>query len=515
MPNRRQLDSAHTTDVNRPGRSRLVATLTVVLVVSGAASAVAQDKRAPLTLGGLTFSGSLRTRVETSDWFGPDAAGQYTYPAALLRTTLGQSQPAWDWQVELALPLLVGLPGDGVLPPPRGALGLGATYVAANGGDRHLATLFPKQAFVRFNRLGGRAGQSLVVGRYEFGEGTELASGNPTLGAVKRDRVAHRLLGHFAFTHVGRSLDGAWYALGAGGVNVTALAGRATRGVFDVNGWGELDVTVAYGALTGAHGSRARPGGGDGRRAGEWRVFYLGYHDGRASVVKVDSRAPATRQIDRAAIGLNTIGGHYVHAVQTDAGIVDTLAWGAAQFGSWGSLSHRAGALALEGGWQPPVLKRVRPWIRGGYNYGSGDADPGDGRHGTFFQAIPTPRIYARFPFFNMMNVDDRFVEVMLRLSSAVTVRTDVHALTLASAADLWYLGGGAFESTSFGYVGRPSGGQRDLATLCDVSLDATLTPRASLGFYFGAASGGPVPRATYGDSNRASFGYAELVVRF
>ncbi len=479
----------------------------MLFLTSGRASLWAQGSSGPLHVGSVTVSGSLRARLESWNWFGPDPQGEYTYPGSLLRVAFGQSRPAWDWQLELALPVMLGLPEDAMAPAPRGAFGLGANYFAANDGHRNVASLFPKQAFVRFKRLAGRDSQSLTIGRQEFIDGTEVLPQNETLVVVKRDRIAHRLIGNFGFTHVGRSLDGVRYGVGSPRMSATVVAARPTRGVFDVNGWGEVNVNLIYGALTGSRGVQ--------QQSGEWRLFYLGYRDGRETVVKVDNRAPAARQADADAIGISTFGGHYLHVARTSAGTIDALLWGAGQIGSWGKLSHRAGALALEGGWQPPILSRVKPWIRGGYDYGSGDADPADRRHGTFFQVLPTPRVYARFPFFTLMNVDDRFGELLLRPSSRVTIRTDLHALSLSSATDLWYQGGGAFEPATFGYTGRPSGGATRLAMLYDVSVDATLNRRASLGAYFGTAKGHAVTRAIYSGSNHASFGYIELVVRF
>src|SRR5262249_57316716 len=104
---------------------------------------------------------------------------------------------------------------------------------------------------------------------------------------------------------------------------------------------------------------------------------------------------------------------------------------------SWGALTHRAAAFASEVGWQPRAGERLGLWIRGGYDYGSGDASPTDGTHGTFFQVLPTPRLYARLPFFNMMNDGDAFAEVIVRPVPRVTVRGDVHSLSLADAHDL------------------------------------------------------------------------------
>ncbi len=95
----------------------------------------------------------------------------------------------------------------------------------------------------------------------------------------------------------------------------------------------------------------------------------------------------------------------------------------------------------------------------------SGDHDPNDSAHGTFFQLLPTPRLYARFPFFNLMNSTDGFGELILRPSKRLLTRIDVHSLHLADPNDLWYQGGGAFQPTTFGYVGQPGGGRRGLVS--------------------------------------------------
>jgi hypothetical protein len=128
--------------------------------------------------------------------------------------------------------------------------------------------------------------------------------------------------------------------------------------------------------------------------------------------------------------------------------------------------------------------------LRGGYDYGSGDSNPNDNTHGTFFQALPTPRIYARFPFFNMMNCRDVFGELILRPSKALTIRTDIHSLALANRNDLWYSGGGIYQPGTFGYIGRPSNGQAGLATLYDASADYNVNAHVSIGAYYGHVAG-------------------------
>jgi hypothetical protein len=157
----------------------------------------------------------------------------------------------------------------------------------------------------------------------------------------------------------------------------------------------------------------------------------------------------------------------------------------------------------------------VRPWFRTGYYYSSGDGNPADGTHGTFFSVLPTPRLYARFPFFNSMNNRDLFGEVILRPTKSFTVRSDVHGLWLASSADLWYTGGGAFQPWTFGYSGRPSNGNSKLANLYDISGDYNFRHGISLGLYFGWAQGGQVIKAIYPANSNGALGFTEFNYRF
>ena len=473
----------------------------------GLGPAAAQTPTAnPIKIGDVTVSGSLRTRVESWDWFGGSANNDYTYPGSILRVGLSESRKTFDWQLELALPFLLGLPNDAVAPGAQGQLGFGATYFVANSRNINAAMVFAKQGFIRLNELGGVAGQSLKLGRMEFIDGVEVAPKDSTLAALKRDRIAHRLIGNFGFSDVGRSFDGVQYSLNRSNLNLTLLAARPTRGVFQVDGWGELKANVFYGALTGQ-----LPGK---RSNGEWRLFGLGYSDYRDGVVKTDSRPLSARTADTDHINIGTYGGHYLQTVQSSFGTMDLLVWGALQNGSWGRLAQRSGALAVEAGWQPRIFPAVRPWLRGGFDYGSGDGNPNDSTHGTFFQVLPTPRVYARFPFFNMMNNRDAFGELILRPSKALVIRTDVHSLALANRNDFWYSGGGMFQPWTFGYTGRPSNGQSGLATLFDGSVDYNLNVHASFGVYYGHAAGKLVVQSIYPNGKNANFGYLELTFR-
>jgi len=466
-----------------------------------ALAAAAQSE--PVKLGSVVVTGSVRFRVENWQWFEtPLADGRYTFGATQIRLGLQQQRARFDWMVEVEQPALFSLPNDAIAPPPQGALGLGANYFASNGSEA--AGIFLKQGFIRF-RLPGEKGNTLRLGRFEFVEGAEPGAKDTTITALKRDRIAHRLVGNFGFSHVGRSFDGAQLAWNPRKMNVTLMGGRATRGVFQVDGMGELDVDVLYGALT-----RATAAGGP----GEWRLFALTYHDGRRTT-KTDNRPLATRVADTHNIRITTAGANLLHLFPTRrAGSFDLLAWGALQGGSWGLQEHRGWAVALEAGWQPP-LKRLKPWLRAGWNKSSGDDDPADRSHRTFFQVLPTPRSYARFPFFNLMNNDDLFGTLILRPHARLTVRSDVHSLRLSSSKDLWYQGGGAYDQFVFGYAGRPSGGNTSLATLFDASADVTLSRNISVTGYFAAAEGKQVIAKIYPADRSARFGYLEFNYRF
>jgi alginate export protein len=485
-------------------------TVTFLIVLSmllPARQTSAQAVVQPITVGDVTIAGSLRTRGYSWRWFGDTANGEYTYPASLFRVGIYEPHDAADWRAEFALPVVMNLPTTAVAAAPQGQLGLGAAYFAANDNRATAAAVFLKQGFLRVKHLGGIPGQSLTVGRFEFNDGSETIPTDVTLAALKRDRISQRLLGTFGFSDVGRSIDGVLYTVTGPQWNVTAVAGRPTQGVFQVNGWPELSINVFYGAVT-------RQGGRD-AHANEWRLFALGYDDRRDGVVKVDSRSLAIRTADTSSITIGTYGGHYLQAVDTRSGPIDLLLWGAIQSGSWGALTHRASAFAVEGGWQPRALDSLKPWLRVGFDYGSGTHDPTGSTHGTFFQVLPTPRVYARFPFFNLMNIQDAFGEVVLRPTKRATLRSDVHALSLADAHDLWYSGGGAFQPTSFGYTGRPSSGYGGLATLSDVSGDYEISGRVSFNAYYGYAAKQLVTQGIYPAGHSAHFGYGELVLRF
>ncbi len=484
---------------------------TLTLALGLAASVVAQDL--PSWRDRVTFSVTNRVRGEFVDWFGPPpftpgpdpqpiarGAEQYDFFANRFRAGVRVLLPPVELNLQFQYTELANLPEDASLPPPIGNLGTGALYFANTRRTPQGEPVFKQGTLT----VRGR-GVTATFGRFEYRDGLEVVPADPTLAVLARTRIAERLVGPFDFTNVGRSFDGARIAYDTSEWNLTALGSRPTQGGFEVSANRELDIEVAGLAWTLKRLPQAPPLSA--------RAFYLYYRDGRDDTVKVDNRPLPVRERDREPIAVNTIGLDAITAIDVGPGIVDGLLWGVVQTGTWGRESHSAWAYAVEAGYQLPLVL-ARPWLRVGWNSSSGDDDPGDGRHRTFFQLIPTARTYARLPFFNLMNLGDAFAELQLRPHDRVLIRSDFHWLRLTEGRDLWYSGGGATSNTFFGYAGSPANGDRSLAALADVSVTVTLHQRLTLEAYYGHAFGRAVVGQTFARRD-ADYGFLEVTFSY
>ena len=442
-----------------------------------------------------------RTRLDTWQWFAaPPQSETYAYVESLLRLSMMQKIKRWDWQLELAQPSILHAPTDAVSTvAAQGQLGLGGTYYASNGNNDYPAAAFFKQGFLRYHF--GAPQKSLRLGRFEFFEGLEIEQKNPQLAWLQANRVSQRLIANFGFTNAQRSVDGIEGHYGGPGWDLVAAAARSDQGVFNMNGNPELNVDFQYLALTRQEANQHVL----------WRAFAMGYHDGRTGLTKTDNRPLTVRSADHQNIRIGTYGGDLMAAIPAGPGTLDLMFWGAVQNGKWGPQNHSANAAAVEGGYKFGA-QTAAPWLRGGWWRSSGDNNPSDNTHNTFFQMLPTPRLYARLPFYNLMNSTDDFVQVMDTPIKRVALRADLHWLQLTSAQDLWYQGGGAFDNKVFGYVGRPANGHSSFASVPDISADWQATRTLALNFYYAYAQGKSVVAAIYPADHNMNYGYVELV---
>ncbi len=454
--------------------------------------------------GSPVLSIMLRERGDALQWFSAVPNPEtYAYGESLLRIAVAQRIQRIDWQLEMSTNAQLALPTDAVSPnDAQGQLGSGGTYYAANSNNSFPAAISFKTGFLRYHFLNDKGLARL--GRIEFTDGAETTPKNTALAWVQTNRVAQRLIANFGFNNSQRALDGVDFKVGGTNWDITAMGSRVVEGVFKMTQNQELNVDVQYLAYS--------------RYLKEQRVllrgFGLAYHDGRTGILKVDNRSAAARALDRKNIRIGTYGGDMIAALSVHGQTLDLMVWGVGQNGSWGTLDHKAGAFAVEAGLRAETLPS-KPWLRGGIMRSTGDSNSTDGVHNTYFQVLPSPRSYARFPYFNMMNSRDEFVQLIDKPSPRLEIRTDLHFLQLTSPGDLWYLSGGAYDNKSFGYTGRPSNNRSSFSSLYDISADYALTQQVTLTAYYARALGKTVVKSIYPVEKNANFGYIELIYHF
>jgi hypothetical protein len=438
------------------------------------------------------------------------ADNDYDFLATVVRAAVLWKDDAFDVVVEMQNPALIDLPTTAIAPAPEGPLGLGAVYFQHNRA-RNDASVFLKQGYLTFKRL-GVAGLTVKGGRFEFSDGGEALAGEPTLDRLRLVRIGQRLIGPFNFSHAGRAFDGAVASLTRSSWNLTGAWFHPTQGGFDLAAMKEIDdIDVVYAAL-----NVLRPAWAPHSDA---RAFYIYYED-RRHQVKSDNRPLAVRQdpADRSReIALHSTGAHVLQLLPTAAGRLDFLAWGVLQAGDWGLPVHFAWAWDLEAGWQPASLP-WKPWLRLGYGRSAGDDDPNDDRHGTFFQILPTARQYAFSTFYNLMNNEDGFVELIMRPLPGLSATAAFHNLRVNEAADLWYQGSGATLADAnrpegFGFPGRPANGRHELFRLLETSIGYDWSRYVTTYLYYGHAFGGAVVRSLFAGDD-ADYAYLELTLR-
>ncbi len=448
----------------------------------------------------VTITALVRERTNATQWFAATPHDEvYGHQDSLLRLSLQQRVRHFDYLVELGQSAELFLPNDAVSPvAAQGQLGLGGTYYASNNNNQDPVAASFRQGFLRYHFK--RDATVVRLGRFEFFEGQETAPRDTTLAWLQTNRVAQRLVGNFGFSNGQRSFDGADAKIGGTNWDLTGMAGRPTQGVYNMNANPELNVDIQYLAYT--------------RYLAQKRVlvrgFALDYHDGRTGLTKTDNRTAAARALDHRNIRIGSYGADVLAAVPVGKNTLDLVLWGVLQNGNWGLLTQRSGGFATEASFRFTGV-RSQPWIRGGALRTTGDNNNADGTHNTFFQVLPTPRVYARFPYFNMMNSTDDFVQFIDRPAKGLEVRTDLHFLQLTAPKDFWYGGGGAFDNKVFGYTGRPGNNHGSFSSLYDISAEYAINKQVSFTSYYAKSFGKTVVAAIYPRDRDAQFGYFEL----
>jgi hypothetical protein len=390
---------------------------------------------------------------------------------------------------------LENLPKDAIGP---GGFGSGAFYFAATGLS-YSYQLYLSELTLRVSARDDRA--SVTLGRMSFTSGGESVSGNASIEALKRERLHARLVGNFEWSYYQRRFDGGRVDINRPDWHATAAVFLPTQGGFEEStNLSMPKVQVATVAFTGSTGSQS-----------EWTAFGTLYRDRRDGAAVVDNTHSPDRPVD---VTIAAFGGSHARVSPTRHGELDTVVWAAAESGDWYGQSHRAASVAAEVGHRWTGVAG-RPWLRAGYLWSSGDDDPADERHGTFFQMLPSSRKYALSSTYAQMNLTDAFVQAWFE-PRGVKTRIELHAVGLASGQDLWYQGSGATASTGryFGFSGRAAGGHSSLGTVLEGTVDVPLRKYWSVNAYAGTIWGGDVVTHNF-SGTRLGFWYLENVIRF
>lgn len=377
-----------------------------------------------------------------------------------------------------------------------GGLGTGAFYFAASG-MRYSYQLYLGELTLRVKSSNGT---SVTLGRMPFSSGGEFRGGSFSLQQVKAERLQSRLIGNFEWSYYQRRFDGVRVDVDRPHWHVNLSAFVPTQGGFEEStnlSMPRIQVAASSFALKSSNV--------------EWQGFGYWYRDRRRSTAVVDNTASGDRP---AQVTVATVGGAYVRMLPRRSGEYDVLAWVAAQAGDWYGRPHRAASAVAEAGhkW---TRAPMRPWLRAGYLWASGDADGDDERHGTFFSMLPSSRQYALSSAYAQMNLHDAFLQLHIE-PARLRARIEVHALHLASGADLWYQGSGATAKGDrfFGFAGRRSGGHTTLGSVVEGTVEVPIRSYWSINGYAGTMSAGDVIRHQF-TNKRLTFWSVENVLRF
>jgi hypothetical protein len=484
-----------------------VVTLAIAICSIALNSAVAQESGFSLhDSAGLPkeviLDASIRQRYENADWFRPPAGPtgskdeSYGYGDTKAQLGIGYQQDIFKAYLQGQYSGAYGLPSDGT--------GIGSSYYTQNESHSSSHDVFIRQGYLKLAPTIEDLKTSGTIGRFLYSSGLESPVENKSLLWVQQKRIAERLIGPFDFTF-GRSFDGGSFNAGSSeNGTFSASVFRPTDGGFVTDGFDEIqDINVVAAAYSFNTAISEKPG--------QAQLFYYYYGDSRGNILKTDNQPADVNALNVDNVNINTFGFHWIQLHDFCDQTVDTVMWSALQGGKWGDQDHFAGAAALETGIKFDTVPWT-PWLRTGWNYGSGDNNPNDGDHNTFFQMLPTARVYAQTPFYNMMNNQDIFVQAIAQPLENLSIRSDAHALFLTSDNDLLYSGAGATESSVFGYSGSPSNGHSYVGTLLDLTAGYAVNKNLTLSGYYGHLFGGSVPDSNYVDKDIDYFFLEALV---
>jgi hypothetical protein len=463
-----------------------------------------EDKNERLTLGG-----EILFRYDYWNWFATDKGkntnNDYGFGFQRTRLNLKYASENMELFFQPQYVQMFGLPDDAVSDV-TGPFGMGGLYYLHNH-DRSPYDIGTHQAYARLNDLFDTK-LFFKVGRFEYSDGLEVQEkkDGEKFNTLKNMRLADRMISSFDWSAFSRSFDGVLGGWNDDEINLTTSYFYPTQG-----GWeqdidetiNDIDITTA--TLTAKKGWMVPDT--------EFAVFFYNYDDKRDCTQRPDNVSPTS---DRADIDVQMYGGHVLGIYDFGPGQVDTLLWGGVQTGDWYGLDHNANAVAGEVGYQFTKMP-WKPWFRTGYFIGSGDSDPSDGDHETFFQMAPGTRKYQMYPYYDLENNKDFFVQLITKPTQKLTTRMDYHIIKLDESEDRWYMGSGPTQESGqiSGYIPRNGGGRDALSQEFSIMLSYALSPQCDIAGFYEHVWGEGAIKNVYEKDNDADYFSLEIRYKF
>ncbi len=470
----------------------------------------------PNDWGNVSFFGRDRLRYEAWNYFTSTTDNDYEFLANQLRFGARWVHDIFNVNYTHQYTQLSNLPTK-----TSAGAGSGSLYFS-NSRDRNSHGQFIKYLNLEikqtrqllepvFGDVKWLRGVTETVGRFNYSSGNEMKSTDKKIDWLKTQRIGDRLIGSFEWSHYGRSFDG-WKVAREDDFSQISVAGFSpTQGGFEERAQRSIQDIDVMAVEANIKKDRLIPGM-------EEQFFYYNYDDHRniaATTVRLDNTGRTILAGRESDIDLYTFGGHVVGDYTVGSGVWDVLGWGAYQTGSWFEQEQSAYAFAAETGYQLTQAPWT-PWLRVGFNQGSGDNDPADETHGTFHQMLPTARLYSFSILYNMMNTEDAFVSLILKPKDFLTWRTEFHAVELSEKNDRWYLGSGAIhDNVADDFAARTSNSQKQLGRMVDTTLTWAVNPDLTVMAYYSHFYGDDVVKRFFTTKRNADLFYMEVAINF
>ena len=147
-------------------------------------------------------------------------------------------------------------------------------------------------------------------------------------------------------------------------------------------------------------------------------------------------------------------------------------------------------------------------------NAASGDSNPNDGDHQTFFNLLPTNHIYYGFADqLALQNVVNPFVQLRLAPHEMLGLNLFVHWFRLADDHDARYSGTGVYNTQTFGFQAEASRGFSHVGREYDVVATFEPPQGAHLRGRLVVDQGGAV--FNQNRSENLQFGYVQAELRY